>query len=146
MTVADALKHSEEMRETKSELAIHAAFWLAGLIVVGVLLPSVSNIVVRAVVPRPSTQRVVVVYPEQWNRGDFRNCIIGPQEVIHHLPTLREITGLQELSRQANPTPEKQVRLVHDRVPAQDRLLSVLIKCGGPDEVFQIAVCSESVI
>ena len=39
MTVADALKHSEEMRETKSELAIHAAFWLAGLIVVGVLLP-----------------------------------------------------------------------------------------------------------
>jgi len=88
MTVADALKHSEEMRETKSELAIHAAFWLAGLIVVGVLLPSVSNIVVRAVVPRPSTQRVVVVYPEQWNRGDFRNCIIGPQDVIHHLPTL----------------------------------------------------------
>jgi hypothetical protein len=88
MAVAEALKQSGEMRETRSELAVHAAFWLAGLILVGVLLPGISDIVVRAMVPRPSTQRVVVAYPEQWNRGDYRNCSTSPEDVVHHLPIL----------------------------------------------------------
>jgi hypothetical protein len=51
-----------------------------------------------------SIHRAVVVHPEQWPAGEYRNCYLGTNDVVHenHLPTL-------DCDRQAHETPRSRM-------------------------------------
>lgn len=45
-------------------------------------------VVILAGCNKSNTRRVIVVYPEQWNAGEFRNCSMVGNDPISGLPQL----------------------------------------------------------
>jgi hypothetical protein len=78
------------------------AIIVIGLILLGVTFYGLYQNFFKTIRPSKQTQRVTVAYPEQWNRGDFRNCEIGPNDVITGLPVL-------DCDPQAHDTPRSRM-------------------------------------
>lgn len=99
---------------TRGNQSARVAIWVGALIFIGALLVVAE----RLINGRTTVQRVVVVYPEQWNRGDYHNCAIGPEDVVHHLPTL-------DCDQQAHDTPRSRMFVVDVPFDGKDNKLKV---------------------
>jgi len=78
------MKSNEEIdREiqgtAKSRLLTEAVVWIC-LILISILGPTIYKTVTRMMARGSATERVVVFFPDDWNKGDFRNCWLGPKD------------------------------------------------------------------